>query len=254
MKTKKYSFVIAQALLSALILFPAARIPAQETNRYTKVAEQVVAWINAGDSSAVEKSFNDSMRQALPLEKATPFFTGLTAQFGKIQKLDSGVRKGGWTVFLAHCERRSLDMSLALDLGGKIAGLKFTPHVATRPDPQKRQTELSDGTERHPKMANQLVELINAGNYAGVQTNFNKEMDAALPLDKSTAFFKELTQQMGKIQKLGEPRAVGETMVFRVMCEKGTLDMQLELDRNGQIAGITFTPSADSPDAAPQKH
>jgi hypothetical protein len=164
------------------------------------------------------------------------------------------VRKGGWTVFLAHCERGSLDMSLALDLDGKIAGLKFTPHVTTKPEPQKRQTELSEGTERYPKMANQLVELLNAGNYAGIQTHFNKEMDAALPLDKSSAFFKELTQQMGKIQKLGEPRALGETMVFRAMCEKGTLDMQLALDRGGKIAGLTFTPSADSPDPAPQKH
>ena len=62
------------------------------------------------------------------------------------------------------------------------------------------------GTDRYAKVANQLKELINAGDYAGIQTKFNKQMDAALPLDKSSAFFKGLTQQVGKIQKLGDPR------------------------------------------------
>jgi hypothetical protein len=43
--------------------------------------------------------------------------------------------------------------------------------------------------------ANQLEELINTDNYAGIQTKlFNKEMDAALPLDKSSEFFKGLTK------------------------------------------------------------
>ena len=63
--------------------------------------------------------------------------------------------------------------------------------------------------DRYKKVASQLVELINAGDYAGIQANFNKNMDAALPLDKSSAFFKGLTQQMGKIQKLGEPKPDG---------------------------------------------
>jgi len=72
--------------------------------------------------------------------------------------------------------------------------------------------------------------LINAGNYAGIQTNFNKEMGAALPLDKSSEFFKGLTQQMGKIRKLGKPQPVGEAMVFPAEFEKDTLDMEITLD------------------------
>ena len=84
------------------------------------------------------------------------------------------------------------------------------------------------------------AELINAGNYAGIQTNFNKEMDAALPLDKSSAFFSGLKQQMGKIQKLSEPQPAGEAMVYPVTFEKGTLDMQIAMtDANGLITGTT---------------
>ena len=98
------------------------------------------------------------------------------------------------------------------------------------------------GTDRYTKVANQLEELINAGNYAGIQTNFNKEMDAALPLDKSSEFFKGLTEQMGKIQKLGKPQPDGEAMVFPTEFQKDTLDMQITLDGRGLIAGLAFTP------------
>lgn len=134
---RRWPFLIGRAFLLALVLFSASRIPAQEAKRYSKAADQIVTLINAGDCSAIEKLFNDPMQRALPLDKTTSFFTGLTSQFGKIQKLDAPVRKGGWMVLLAHCELGLLDMSLALDAGDKIAGLKFTPHVATSPEPEK---------------------------------------------------------------------------------------------------------------------
>jgi hypothetical protein len=54
------------------------------------------------------------------------------------------------------------------------------------------------GTDRSTKVANQFVELLNVADYAGIQAKFNKEMDAALPLEKSRAFFIGLNKQMGK--------------------------------------------------------
>src|SRR5438477_103143 len=89
------------------------------------------------------------------------------------------------------------------------------------------------GTNRYTKVANQLLKLINASDYPGIQTNFNKEMGAALPLDKSSEFFKGLTAQVGKIQKLGKPQPDGEAMVFPTEFEKDTLDMQIALDGRG---------------------
>ena len=97
-------------------------------------------------------------------------------------------------------------------------------------------------TGRSTKVANQLVELFNAGDYAGIQSKFNKEMDAALPLDKSSEFFNGLKLQVGKVQKLGKPQPAGEAMVFPTEFEKDTLDMQITLDDRGLIAGFTFTP------------
>ena len=116
-------------------------------------------------------------------------------------------------------------------------------------------TETASGqeTDRSTKVANQLVELINAADYAGIQAKFNNEMAAALPLEKSRAFFTGLTQQMGNIRKLGEPRPAGGALVFPAKFEKGTLDLQIVLDSRGLIAGLSFTPHAAAKPAL-EKH
>lgn len=109
------------------------------------------------------------------------------------------------------------------------------------------------GTDRSTKVANQLVELINAGDYASIQAKFSQEMDAALPLDKSSGFFNGLTQQLGKIEKLGQPQPVGGAVVFPAKFEKGMLDMQIVIDNRGLIAGLSFKPHVATK-LAPKKH
>jgi hypothetical protein len=89
------------------------------------------------------------------------------------------------------------------------------------------------------------MELINAGDYARMQTEFNKEKNAALPLEKSSDFFKGLSQQLGKIQKFGKPRISSDGMVLPTEFEKGTFDMQLALDARGKVAALAFTPHAE---------
>jgi hypothetical protein len=216
----------------AAALFTTAAASGQETNRYTKAANQLVELINAGDYAGIQVRFNKGMDAALPLDKSSAFFKRLTQQVGKIQKLGEPQPVGGAMVFHAKFEKGAFDMQITLDDRGLIAGLTFKPHAATKPEPEDRYT----------KVANQLKELINAGDYAGIQSKFNKEMGAALPLDKSSEFLKGLTEQMGKIQKLGKPQPDGEAMVFPTEFEKDTLDMQITLDDRGLIAGFTFTP------------
>lgn len=135
--------IIPTILALALTSF-AQTIFAQTTEAYTKVANHLVELINSADYSGVEKLFNKEMSQALPLDKTTKFFTGLTAQYGKLQKMDAPKRNTDATVFPVHCEQGMLDMTLALDDENKIAGLYFKPHVASsKPAPKKHVTELS---------------------------------------------------------------------------------------------------------------
>jgi nicotinamidase-related amidase len=196
--------------------------------RYIKVANRLVELINAANYSGVESLFNKEMSQALPLAKATEFLKGLSAQAGKIQKLDEPEPISEGMVFPAHCERAVLDMTLVLDEQKKIAGLLFKPPV-----------------DRNTKVANRLVELVNAADYFGVESLFNKEMSEALPLEKAAEFLKGLSAQAGKIQKLDEPEPGSEGIVFPAHCERAVLDMTLALDEQNRIAGLVFQPHVD---------
>src|SRR5438034_704887 len=86
--------------------------------------------------------------------------------------------------------------------------------------------------ERYTKVANRLVERINAADYNAIDTMFNKEMSAALPLDKSSAFFKGLTEQMGRIERLDPPQSMPPAMIFPAHFERGLLDVQIRSEEH----------------------
>src|SRR5882672_5789597 len=115
------------------------------------------------------------------------------------------------------------------------------------------QNIFAQDMESYTKVANRLIELINAADYAGVENLFNKEMSKALPLNAAKEFLAGLTGQVGKFQKLGEPKSEAGETVFPAYCERGMLDLALVLDGENKIAGINFKPRAASPDAAPTK-
>jgi len=108
-------------------------------------------------------------------------------------------------------------------------------------------------TDRYREVANRIVQLINTGNYSGIESLFNETMAKAVPLDKATDTFKELTGQFGKIQKLGEPHRSGEWVVFPAHCERGELEMSVALDDRNKVAGLLFKPSSATSEAAPGK-
>ena len=200
-------------IIVAAALFTTGAAWGQGTDRYTKAANRLMELINAGDYAGIQTNFNKQMDAALPLDKSSAFFSRLTQQAGKIQKLGEPQPAGGAMVFPATFEKGQFDMRIALDGSDQIAGLRFKPHAATKAEAEKDEAQPSQA-DRYTKVANQLKELINAGDYAAIQAKFNKEMGSALPLDKSSEFFKELTQQVGKIQKLGKSQSVGEGMII----------------------------------------
>ena len=112
---------------------------------------------------------------------------------------------------------------------------------------------LAQDIDRYTKVANHLVELMNKENYSAIQALFSKEMSEALPLEKSTAFFKGVEQQFGKIQKLDPPRTSPPAVLFTAHLDHGLLDLQLSLNDRDQIAGLFLKPHISS-EPAPEKH
>lgn len=103
----------------------------EATDHYAAVTREIVDLLNRNDYAGVQKLFNASMSDALPPQRATDFFTNLTARFGNIESFNGPTGGGyeGWTAFRLHCQRGELIMSLALDANNSIAGIHFQPSL-----------------------------------------------------------------------------------------------------------------------------
>jgi len=112
--------------------------------RFEKVVNKMVKAVNEKDYADTGKDFAQSMEDFFPLEKRKLFFENLSAQYGKIQSLDEPrLTQPGQAIFVAHCERGSLDITVWLDDNDKITGLLFLPHKPDIPAPEKNETKLS---------------------------------------------------------------------------------------------------------------
>lgn len=132
-------------VLVLLVLLSASVLSAQEaTMRFEKVVNRMVKAINDANWPGVQADFGQVMLDAFPLEKLTPFFQDMLAQYGKIKKLDTArYTPPNQAVFPAHFERGILDIKVVLDGQNKIIGLLFQPHLPDIPTVEKHQTELS---------------------------------------------------------------------------------------------------------------
>jgi len=136
---KRTAALVCLALLVAPLLADQG-----QGERFQKVADQLVKGINAGDDAAIQKLFNEIVAKAFPPAKARPFFQGLIAQFGKIERLESPRLTPPYiAVFLARFERGKFDLKLALDDQNKIAGLWVLPHKPPIPAPDRNKTPLA---------------------------------------------------------------------------------------------------------------
>jgi hypothetical protein len=116
----------------------------QPTNRFQKVVTEMVKAINEEDYAHIGSDFAQSMADFFPLEKRAPFFKDLVAQYGKITKLDEPrLVQPDQAVFVAHCQRGKLDITVWLDEKDRVTGLLFLPHKPSIPVPDRNQTELS---------------------------------------------------------------------------------------------------------------
>ena len=113
-------------------------------DRFKKVVDRMVKAINEGDYAGTGKDFAQNMEGFFPLEKREPFFKNLSAQYGKIRKLDEPrLAEPGKAIFVAHCERGKLDITVWLDEKDRIISLLFLPHKPDIPAPEKHETKLS---------------------------------------------------------------------------------------------------------------
>lgn len=99
-------------------------------------------------------------------------------------------------------------------------------------------------TNHYSFVARKVVDLLNAGNYAGVYALYNKEMSNAFPAKETSDFYSGLVADAGKIESFDVPSGgYHRWMLFELHCRRGNWTMNLALDANDKISGISFQPA-----------
>jgi len=133
-------------LRAAASLFLAATIAwgqARQGTPYSAVADRLVNALNGQDAAAIEREFNTQMRAAVPEASARKLLAGVSAQLGRIQRLNPPGFDNGAAIYRAECERGILDMKIMLDADGKIAGLWLSPAAGPRIAAEEQRTNLT---------------------------------------------------------------------------------------------------------------
>lgn len=97
-------------------------------------------------------------------------------------------------------------------------------------------------TERFVRAINRIIDAVNTGQYNTLITNYNTDMQTALPLDKTTIFFQNLKDQYGKVLRADVPQKVSSSeMTVVLYFEHGMQNLDLYLDNQDKIAGFVVT-------------
>jgi murein DD-endopeptidase MepM/ murein hydrolase activator NlpD len=111
--------------------------------RFQIVVQRMVDAVNRKDYTGARQDFNGDMQKGLPAEKSEALFKSLTAQCGRIEKLDPPQLVGkDRAVLVAHLERAIVEIRVVLDKDDRIVGLWIGPHVPPIPVPEKHVTAL----------------------------------------------------------------------------------------------------------------
>lgn len=104
----------------------------------------------------------------------------------------------------------------------------------------------------------QLLDRLDAGDFAAVEASFTDEMRQQVPGDELRQVWSSLPQQLGAATGRGEPQMVEQdgfqVVMVPLMFERGVLLSQTAIDAQGKVAGFLLQPAQPAPPegAAPQ--
>jgi hypothetical protein len=130
----KISLDAADKIAGLLITGAAAKASAPGSpQRFLKVANKLIQAINSDDSAAIQASLDSQMQQALPADKATPFFCGLVSAAGKLKGSSAPQATGSTAIVRVTAERGAWDFKISLDDSDQISELSVTAPGGSAP-------------------------------------------------------------------------------------------------------------------------
>lgn len=108
--------------------------------------------------------------------------------------------------------------------------------------------------DTYKAITSKLVNAYNASQYEAVFNSFSPQMQAALPLDKTTAFLSGLKQQAGSITQNTFTSFHQTYATYKSTFEKTTLTLTISIDSNQRIGGLSFRPFKDERKPTPARN
>lgn len=130
-------------LIIAGVLMSAGRAPVSAEQNSAAAAAAIVERMASGDFASVHARFDATMRASLTEEALASVWAAAVAQFGSFQSQSPArvSRTGQYDVAIVPCrfQRGELDVQIALDSAGRIAGLYLLPPGSASGEAQPSQ-------------------------------------------------------------------------------------------------------------------
>jgi murein DD-endopeptidase MepM/ murein hydrolase activator NlpD len=125
-------------------LFSISAAGQTQAEKLRTMADLFVSAYNASAYSEIENQFNGQMNQAVPLEKLSVFLDGLHKNLGRLVSIGTPTFISPAAArYEANFEKARMDMILAVDSKGLIAGLSIQQPALVKPrNTARNQTEL----------------------------------------------------------------------------------------------------------------
>ncbi|MDH5834891.1 DUF3887 domain-containing protein [Luteimonas kalidii] len=132
--------------------------------------------------------------------------------------------------------------SIALVLGLALSWAVSAPALCQEPP-----TEADAGAVA---LATDVLDRMDAGDFEGVATTFNAQMQAALDPAKLADVQRQL-DAAGSVSSRSEPLVVRQdgytVVIFRIEREQVDLDATVAIDGDGKVGGLHFVPAGGGP-------
>lgn len=199
MQMKKLLIIFVVLLLSNTL--------SAQTDNFKIALDNFCKNYNAGKYGAIFNDFSFEMKQALPLDKTTEFFSNLDSQFGKIGKTEFiGLQKGSYASYKSQFDKAVLSLNISFDEQNKINGFFIKPYLsdgvsANKPKnglsvyPTKIAETIFSKMKAFPNNTQFSIAIIDGAstNYYGVI----KKRDSIIPIENQDQIF-----EIGSITKV----------------------------------------------------
>lgn len=99
----------------------------------------------------------------------------------------------------------------------------------------------------------QLLDRLDAGDYAAIESTFTDQMRQQVPADKLREVWESLPQQLGAAKGRGTPQTAEQdgyqVVMVPLMYEGGVILAQTAIDADGRVAGFLLQPAQPAPQA-----